>query len=94
MPDKEQAETDEPEGVPEEAAREPEAAKAPGSKAAEGEQEPLPGLEPGERPKARRSPFRARVPRRGRWGSMRCPPLVRPSHREVREAALRLSLRR
>ena len=54
MPDKEQAETDEPADVPEEAAREPEAAKAPESEVGEGGQEPLPGLDPGKRPIARR----------------------------------------
>ena len=54
MPDKEQAETDEPADVPEEAAQEPEAAKAPESEVGEGGQEPLPGLDPGKRPIARR----------------------------------------
>ena len=52
MPDKEQAETDKPADVPKEAAREP--VEAPESKVTDGVQDSLPGLEPDERPKARR----------------------------------------
>jgi len=52
MPDKVQAETDKTVDVPKEAVREP--ADTPESKVTEGVQDSLPGLEPGERPKARR----------------------------------------
>ena len=52
MPDKVQAETDKTVDVPKEAVREP--ADTPESEMTEGVQDSLPGLEPGERPKARR----------------------------------------